>query len=342
MSTEGGTKAVIAAMLANLGIAITKFIAFLLTGFSSMLAESIHSVADTSNQVLLLVGGKRAKREATPEHPFGYGRERYVYSFIVAIILFSLGGLFALYEAWHKYEESHGETGYDPFESRWWWVPLVVLTIGIALEGWSFRTAVLESNKVRGRRSWLRFVRSSKSPELPVILLEDFGALIGLVLALFGVGLTLLTSNPVFDALGTAAIGVLLVVIAIFLAVEMKSLLLGESAMPRHRKAILEALESPETIDRVIHVRTQHLGPEEVLVAAKVAVGAPDRAVEVARAIDEAERAARAAVPDLDLVMYIEPDIDRVESYEAVRSRGEGTLAGTAGEGTSSEHSGGG
>jgi cation diffusion facilitator family transporter len=329
-------------MLANLGIAITKFIAFLLTGFSSMLAESIHSVADTSNQVLLLVGGKRAKREATPEHPFGYGRERYVYSFIVAIILFSLGGLFALYEAWHKYEESHGETGYDPFESRWWWVPLVVLTIGIALEGWSFRTAVLESNKVRGRRSWLRFVRSSKSPELPVILLEDFGALIGLVLALFGVGLTLLTSNPVFDALGTAAIGVLLVVIAIFLAVEMKSLLLGESAMPRHRKAILEALESPETIDRVIHVRTQHLGPEEVLVAAKVAVGAPDRAVEVARAIDEAERAARAAVPDLDLVMYIEPDIDRVESYEAVRSRGEGTLAGTAGEGTSSEHSGGG
>jgi len=342
MSTEGGTKAVIAAMLANLGIAITKFIAFLLTGFSSMLAESIHSVADTSNQVLLLVGGKRAKREATPEHPFGYGRERYVYSFIVAIILFSLGGLFALYEAWHKYEESHGETGYDPFESRWWWVPLVVLTIGIALEGWSFRTAVLESNKVRGRRSWLRFVRSSKSPELPVILLEDFGALIGLVLALFGVGLTLLTSNPVFDALGTAAIGVLLVVIAIFLAVEMKSLLLGESAMPRHRKAILEALESPETIDRVIHVRTQHLGPEEVLVAAKVAVGAPDRAVEVARAIDEAERAARAAVPDLDLVMYIEPDIDRVESYEAVRSRGEGTLAGTAGEGTSSEHSRGG
>ncbi len=340
MSTEGGTKAVIAAMLANLGIAVTKFIAFLLTGFSSMLAESIHSVADTSNQVLLLLGGKRAKREATPEHPFGYGRERYVYSFIVAIILFSLGGLFALYEAWHKYQESHEESGYDPFESRWWWVPLVVLTIGIALEGWSFRTAVVESNKVRGRRSWLRFVRSSKSPELPVILLEDFGALIGLVLALFGVGLTLLTSNPVFDALGTAAIGVLLVVIAIFLAVEMKSLLLGESAMPHHRKAIFEALESPDTIDRVIHLRTQHLGPEEVLVAAKVAVGAPDQAVEVARAIDEAERAARAAVPDLDLVMYIEPDIDRGDSYQSLRDR-DVSHAGTAGEATGTEPGGG-
>ncbi len=218
MSTEGGKKAVIAAMLANLGIAVTKFIAFLLTGFSSMLAESIHSVADTSNQVLLLVGGKRADRDATPQHPFGFGRERYVYSFVVAIILFSLGGLFALYEAWHKYQEVSGESDYDPFESRWWWVPVVVLVIAIGMEGMSFRTAVRESNKTRGKRSWLRFVKSSKSPELPVILLEDFGALIGLSFALLGVGLMLLTGNPIFDVLGSAMIGVLLVVIAAFLA----------------------------------------------------------------------------------------------------------------------------
>ena len=195
MSTEGGTKAVVAALLANIGIAVTKFIAFLLTGFSSMLAESIHSVADSGNQVLLLVGGKRSRREATAEHPFGFGRQRYVYSFIVAIILFSVGGLFALYEAWHKFEETRGDEGYDPFESRWWWVPLVVLGIAIVMESFSFRTAVVESNKVRGSRSWLRFVRSSKSPELPVILLEDLGALVGLTLAFLGVGLMLLTGN---------------------------------------------------------------------------------------------------------------------------------------------------
>ena len=328
MSTEGGTKAVIAALLANLGIAVTKFIAFLLTGFSSMLAESIHSVADSGNQVLLLVGGKRAQRAATPQHPFGFGRERYVYSFVVAIVLFSLGGCFALYEAWHKYHESVGDTDYDPFESRWWWVPVVVLLVAIVLEGLSFRTAVRESNKTRGKRSWLRFVKSSKSPELPVILLEDSGALTGLVFALFGVGLTLITGNPVFDALGTAMIGLLLVVIAVFLALEMKSLLLGEAATLRHQEAIAAALETPETIDRVIHMRTMHLGPEELLVAAKLAVGATDRAEVVARAIDAAEREARAAVPDLDLVIYIEPDIDRDAARAAAKVTSE-TLAPT-------------
>ena len=311
MSTEGGNKAVVAALLANLGIAVTKFVAFFLTGFSSMLAEGIHSVADSGNQILLLVGGKRSQREATPKHPFGFGRERYVYSFIVAIVLFSLGGLFALYEAWHKFQETRTETGFDPFESRWWWVPLVVLLMAIVLEGLSFRTAVRESNKIRGNRSWVRFVRSAKAPELPVILLEDFGALIGLTLAFLGVGLTLLTSNPIFDVLGTGSIGVLLVVIALFLAVEMKSLLLGEAATLEHQERIVAALVSPGAIDRVIHSRTMHLGPEELLVAAKLAVGGADTAEHVARAIDEAEARARAAVPELTLVMYLEPDIDR-------------------------------
>ena len=315
MSTEGGTKAVVAALLANIGIAVTKFIAFLLTGFSSMLAESIHSVADSGNQVLLLVGGKRSRREATAEHPFGFGRQRYVYSFIVAIILFSVGGLFALYEAWHKFEETRGDEGYDPFESRWWWVPLVVLGIAIVMESFSFRTAVVESNKVRGSRSWLRFVRSSKSPELPVILLEDLGALVGLTLAFLGVGLMLLTGNPIFDVLGTASIGVLLVCIAAFLALEMNSLLVGESATPEHRDAIMAALVEPRSVDRVIHSRTMHIGPEEVLVAAKLAVASADTAGEVAAAIDAAEMRARAAVPELTLLMYLEPDIDRGDAY---------------------------
>ena len=315
MSTEGGTRAVIAALLANLGIAATKFVAFFLTGFSSMLAEAIHSVADSGNQILLLIGGKRSQREATPQHPFGFGRERYVYSFIVSIVLFTLGGCFALYESWHKFEETRGDSDYDPFESRWWWVPVVVLVVAIGMESFSFRTAVRESNKLRGSRSWLRFVRSSKAPELPVILLEDFGALIGLTLALLGVGLMLITGNPIFDVLGSASIGVLLVVIAAFLAVEMKSLLVGESATTAHQHAILEALAAPEAVQRVIHSKTLHLGPEELLVAAKLAVAPTERADDVTAAIDEAERRARDAVPELVLVMYLEPDVDRGDAY---------------------------
>ncbi len=307
MSTEGGTKAIIAALLANTGIAVTKFIAFLLTGSSSMLAESVHSVADSGNQGLLLLGGKRSKRQATPEHPFGYGRERYVYAFIVSIVLFSVGGLFALYEAWHKWADPHG------IEGTWWWVPLVVLVIAISMEGMSFRTAVKESNRSRGSRSWLKFIRSAKAPELPVILLEDFAALVGLVFALFGVGLTLITGNGRWDAVGSAAIGLLLVAVAITLAVEMKSLLLGESAGYDHSRAIRDALEAGEegTVTRVIHMRTLHLGPEELLVAAKLAVGSTEHGDEIAEAIDAAERRARAAVPELRLVMYLEPDIDR-------------------------------
>ena len=316
MSSEGGNTAVIAALLANLGIAVTKFVAFFLTGFSSMLAEAIHSVADSGNQILLLIGAKRSQREATPQHPFGFGRERYVYSFIVSIVLFTLGGCFALYEAWHKFQETRGESDFDPFASRWWWVPIVVIVVGMGMEGTSFRTAVRESNKSRGKRSWLRFVRSTKSPELPVILLEDFGALIGLSFALLGVGLMLLTGNPIFDVLGSAAIGLLLVVIAAFLAVEMNSLLVGESASPAHQKAILEALAAPDGVQRVIHSKTMHLGPEELLVAAKLAVPATERADEVAAAINEAERRARDAVPELTLVMYLEPDVERGAAHE--------------------------
>ena len=209
MSAEGGTKAVVAALAANIFIAITKFAAWALTGASSMLAEAIHSVADSGNQVLLLVGGRRAQREATPEHPFGYGRERYVFAFIVAVVLFSVGGLFALYEAYHKYHEVHAHEPNLLLEGPWWWVPLVVLGAAIIAESFSFRTAIVESNKVRGRQGWSKFIRSAKAPELPVILLEDFAALLGLVFALFGVGMTLLTHNGYFDVIGTAMIGLL-------------------------------------------------------------------------------------------------------------------------------------
>ena len=304
MSAGGSSnRAVVAALLANLGIAVTKFIAFALTRSSSMLAESIHSVVDSGNQVLLLVGGKRASRDATPQHPFGYGRERYIYAFIVSIMLFFAGGLFALYEAYHKL--SHPE----PIES-WQWVPIVVLLVAIVLESFSFRTAIHETNKIRGTANWTNFIRRSRVPELPVVLLEDLAALIGLVFALIGVGLTILTDNGIWDGIGTAAIGLLLVAVAAVLAVEMKSLLIGESATPEKVRAIEKAILAGDEVERIIHMRTVHLGPEELLVAAKVAVRHDDSAADVARGINAIEARIREAEP-IARVIYLEPDIDR-------------------------------
>jgi len=308
MSTEGGTKAVLAALLANLGIATMKFVAFFLTGASSMLAEGIHSVADSGNQVLLLFGGKRAKREATPEHPFGFGRERYIYSFIVAIVLFSVGGLFALYEAYHKWHEVHEGEPNELLDGGLWWVAVAVLAGAIVMEGFSFRTAIRESNHTRGDTGWLDFIRRAKAPELPVILLEDFAALIGLVLALFGVGLSVLTDNGYFDVAGTAAIGVLLVGVAVVLGIETKSLLLGESASPEALRRLRTSLEETEGVERVIHMKTLHLGPEELLVAVKIGVARSESAAHVARTIDSAERAMRAVEPSATAI-YVEPDI---------------------------------
>ncbi|HWS37331.1 MAG TPA: cation diffusion facilitator family transporter [Actinoplanes sp.] len=312
MSAEGGTKAIVAALSANIGIAVTKFGAFLLTGSSSMLAESIHSVADSGNQLLLLIGGKRAKRAATPEHPFGYGRERYVYAFIVSIVLFTVGGLFALYEGYHKFHESL-EDEHGGAITSWHWVPVVVLVVAICLESYSFYTAITESNHTRGDTSWVDFVRRAKAPELPVVLLEDFGALIGLVLALFGVGMTLGTGDGRWDAVGTGAIGVLLVGIAVTLAIETKSLLLGEAANPEAVRRIEQAVLAGDGVERIIHMKTMHLGPEELLVAVKIAVPRSETADEVARHIDQTEARIREAVP-IARVIYIEPDIYRVES----------------------------
>jgi cation diffusion facilitator family transporter len=313
MSTEGSTRAVVAALLANTGIAITKFLAFLLTGASSMLAEAIHSVADSGNQGLLLLGGRRAERRPTDEHPFGYGRERYIYAFNVSIVLFSVGGLFALYEAYHKAHELHATHGHPEnslLDSRWAWVPIVVLVAAIVMESLSFRTAIREAGHVKGEATYVEFLRRAKQPELPVILLEDFAALCGLVFALLGVGLALLTDNLWFDVIGTGLIGLLLVAVAIVLGIETKSLLLGEAASDVVVRRIADALAGTDGVEGVVHLRTMHLGPDELLVAAKIAVPTADTAVRVAAAIDAAEASVRAVEP-IARVIYLEPDIFR-------------------------------
>ncbi|WP_055478027.1 cation diffusion facilitator family transporter [Sphaerimonospora mesophila] len=304
MSAGGGTKAIIAALAANLAIAVAKFVAFVFTGSSSMLAESVHSVADSGNQALLILGGKRAARQRTREHPFGYGRERYFYAFVVAVVLFTIGALFSLYEGWHKISDPH------PVESPQW--AFGVLIFAIVAEGFSFRTAIKESRRLKGDKSWVSFVRRAKAPELPVVLLEDLGALLGLIFALFGVTMAVVTGDGVWDGVGTLAIGVLLAIIAIVLAVETKSLLIGESAAPEIEERICAAVEEAPEVDRVIHLRTLHLGPEELLVAAKIAVRHDETAAEVARGIDEAERRIREAVP-IARVIYLEPDLYRVQ-----------------------------
>ncbi|MGE0300327.1 cation diffusion facilitator family transporter [Pseudonocardia sp.] len=301
MSAGGGTRAIIAALLANAGIALAKFVGYLITGSSSMLAESVHSVADTSNQGLLLLGGRTARRAATPQHPFGYGRDRYFYSFVVALLLFSLGSVFAIYEGIHKLESDEELT--SPL------VAVAILVVAVALEAFSFRTAVQESTPLKGEASWWQFIRQSKVPELPVVLLEDFGALIGLLFALMGVGLTMLTGDIVWDAVGTLCIGALLGAIAIILIIEMKSLLIGEGAAAPVLERIVTSLEQGP-VERVIHIRTQYIGPEELLIAAKIALRSGAPLVEVARAIDDAEARVRAAVPEARLI-YLEPDLDR-------------------------------
>ncbi|MFD8450336.1 cation diffusion facilitator family transporter [Streptomyces coelicoflavus] len=300
MSASGGTKAIVAALLANLSIAVAKFVAFLFSGSSSMLAESVHSVADSGNQGLLLLGGKRAQREATPQHPFGFGRERYIYAFLVSIVLFSVGGMFALYEGYEKIKHPH--------ELEHWYWPVGVLVFAIIAEGFSFRTAIKESNPLRGKKSWKEFIRHAKAPELPVVLLEDLGALVGLILALGGVGMALLTGDGVWDGIGTLCIGILLILIALVLAVETKSLLLGEAAGADAVRQIEAAAVAGDTVTGIIHMRTLHLGPEELLVAAKIAVRHDGTATEIASAIDAAESRIREAVP-IARVIYLEPDI---------------------------------
>ncbi|MEP6851896.1 MAG: cation diffusion facilitator family transporter [bacterium] len=301
MSSHAGSKAIIAALSANLGIAVLKFIAFAITRSSSMLAEGVHSLVDSGNQVLLLIGGRRARRDADVEHQFGYGRDRYIYGFLVALVIFTAGGLFALYEGIEKLQHPHR------LDSAY--IAIIVLIGAIGMESYSLRTAVQESRPLKGRQSWYSFIRTAKVPELPVVLLEDTAALIGLMFALLGVGLTVLTDDPIWDAIGTTAIGVLLIVVAVVLVIETKSLLLGESASAATQRAVSENLVGGG-IDRVIHLRTLYLSPEDLLVAAKVALPAVSSLAEVAAALDAAEARVRAAVPEARLI-YLEPDVDR-------------------------------
>ena len=295
-------RAVVAALLANFGIAVSKFVGFLVTGSTAMLAEAVHSVADTGNQALLLFGKRQAGRPADPAHPFGYGRNRYFYGFVVALVLFSLGSLFAIYEGVRKISHPHGLD--SPA------VAIGILGVAIVLEALSFRTAVHESNRVRAGNSWVAFIRRSKAPELPVVLLEDFAALVGLVFAMGGVVAATVTGDARWDGAGSIAIGALLGVVATVLAVEMKSLLIGESAEPATVADIAAALVDGTTITRVIHLRTMHLGPEELLVAAKVALAPGLSMAQVAAAIDDAEVRVRARVP-IARPMYLEPDLYR-------------------------------
>ena len=302
MSTEGSTRAIFAALGANTGIAITKFIAAAISGSASMFAEAIHSVADTGNQVLLLLGGKRAKRKATPNHPFGYGRSRYIYAFMVSIVLFSIGGMFSILEGVNKLTEPH--------ELEQAWLPLTVLGIAILLESFSLRTALQAAKEERGRTSLYKFIRHAKSPELPVVILEDIAALLGLVFAFAGVGITVLTHDAVWDAIGTLAIGALLVAVAVILGIETSSLLVGEGATEKDNTKIASAIRATKGVHDIIHMKTLYLGPDELMVAAKIAVRGTDSAKEIANIIDIAEENIRKEVP-IARVIYLEPDILR-------------------------------
>jgi cation diffusion facilitator family transporter len=298
MSANGGTRAVLAALFANMGIAVAKFVAFVFTGASSMLAEAIHSAADSGNQALLLLGGKLSRREASNRHPFGYGRERYFWSFIVALVIFSIGATFAIYEGIAKIRHPH------EINAPIW--AFTVLSLGIVLESFSFRTAIVESRLVKGTSSWYRFIRQSRTPELPVVLLEDVGALIGLALALSALAIAVIWEAPIWDGIGTLSIGVVLAAIAVALAAEMKSLLIGEGLTKKDNEAVIEEIEKTEGVNRLIHIRTQYLGPEEVLIGVKAEFQNHLSIDSLRQVIDSLEANIKAIVPAAGPI-YVEP-----------------------------------
>jgi cation diffusion facilitator family transporter len=308
--TDGSRKAIFAAFFANLGIAIAKFAGFLITGSASLLAETVHSVADTGNQALLFLGAKRAKKGETQAHPFGYGRERYFWSFAVALVLFSLGGAFALYEGIQKLRHPHEIESLS--------VALTILVLAFVLEGFSLRTAIRESRHVKGpTTSWWSFIRNTKQPELPVVLLEDIGAETGLLIAMGGILMAEATGNARWDAAGSTAIGVLLIVIAIILMIEMKSLLIGEAASGDVRTSIVDSIEKSDHVDQLIHIRTEHIGPDEILVGAKVEFSSDLTADQLVAAINSTENAIRDAAPAVT-VIYLEPDLHRADHPDLV------------------------
>jgi tRNA-Thr(GGU) m(6)t(6)A37 methyltransferase TsaA len=306
-----GNSPLLITLSVNAGQTLAKLLAFVVTGASSMLAEAIHSIADSANEALLLIGNRRAQREATPQHPFGHGRERYLFAFIVSIAIFAVGGVASLYEGLRKITSPQPITG-------WHWVPITVLLVGITLQSLAFRSAVLESNNMRGHRTWAQFIRHSRSPEPIVALLETSASMVGLVLALFGVGLTLLTGDGLWDGLGTAAIGTLLILVSTILWAELASLLVGEGASYDVIDAIERAIMDGPEADRIIHLRTLHLGPEELLVAAKIGFSRTGSAVNVARGIDSIQNRIRREAP-IAKVIYLEPDIGSPDHIGEVR-----------------------
>ena len=292
-------KSVLFALGANLGIAISKAVAAFITGSGAMLAEAIHSFADSANQGLLLWGMKSAKKPADDDHPLGYGKVIYFWSFIVALLLFSVGGLFSINEGWHKLHST------APVVSPW--IAIGVLGFSIVLEWFSLMGCVAEVNKIRAGRSWWRWFRESRQSELVVVFGEDIAALFGLAFALVAVGLTILTGNPVFDALGSIAIGVLLIVVAVLLSNQIKSMLVGQSAEAPLRAALASQLRSEAQIVELLQVLTLHFG-DDLMVAVKARMRDAQSSHVLAENINAIEDRLKAAFPEVRWIFF-EPDV---------------------------------
>ena len=299
MSQNGSIKAIMYAFGANLGIALAKGGAAWYTGSGAMLAETIHSFADCANQVLLLVGLRRAKRPVSEEHPLGYGKAIYFWSFIVALMLFSMGGIFSIYEGVHKLK--HPEMPESP------WIAVGVLAVSVILEFGSLKGALSEVRRRQGKQTFLNWFRSSRQSELIVVVGEDIAALLGLSLALIAVLATIILGSPIFDALGTIAIGIVLVLVAVTLGIEVKSLLIGESADPDTVMAMRDFLSERPEVEQVYNLITLQLGME-VMVAAKLKMKETKAAVPLIEDINRVEAALRESFPQVRWT-FIEPDI---------------------------------
>ena len=300
-SSHGSTaRAILYAFIANSGIALAKTWAAWITGSGSMLAEAIHSYADAGNQVLLFLGLRQSTRPADAEHPLGYGKLSYFWSFIVALLLFSMGGLFSIYEGFHKLQH--------PEALNQVWIALLVLVFAIVLEGFSLLGALREIGNVRGERSFGSWLKHTRNSELVVVLGEDIAALLGLFLALGFLSLASLTGNPIYDALGSICIGIVLLVVSVFVAIRVQSLLVGRSADPLIREAINRIIGQEPDIERVFNTITMQFGPDTML-AAKIKMRAGMDIDAAVQSINSLERTLKEEIPNLEWC-FIEPDID--------------------------------
>ena len=293
-------RAVLTALVANLLVAGAKLGAFALTASSALLAESLHSFADTANEVLLLVGARRSTRPADLRHPFGHARYRYVYAFLVSLTVFWIGGVLAVIEGLVHLASD------EPIVDPAW--AFAVLVLGAVLDGWSLRTTVRAGRPAKGVLSWKQLMRTTKAPELIVVFLEDLGALVGIAIAAVGVGLATITGAPVWDAVASIAIGLLLMAIGLVVNRETQSLLLGESASKDVEATIREAIAATPGIDGVVNFRTIHIGPDDLVVASGIVVDQAMEAAAIAQAIDAAEERVRAGLP-YRTVIYLEPRV---------------------------------